>query len=292
MAPKVGQEIRNHQRVSPRSRRHRFPRSPSRIAIRTDHPAFRALRRPRKRSSFAPRFTEDGKPAAQVAGLSQTSRPRPLSGSDRPSRIETLIQVLFLSEPAHPALSRFGLTRRHDALPIPAARTPFCQGTVTVKVIRTFKYGAHDVTIETGAIARQADGAVVVNMADTVVLVTAVGEKKDVAGPRLLPADRQLSGKDLRGRAHSGRLLQARRPAERERNVDVSAHRPADPPVVPGRFPTRSAGHRDRAVHEPRDRSRRSVAARRVGGARAVGPAVSGPDRRRPRRLQRRSSIC
>ena len=46
-----------------------------------------------------------------------------------------------------------------------------------VKVNRTFKYGAHDVTIETGGIARQADGAVLVSMGDTVVLVTAVGEK-------------------------------------------------------------------------------------------------------------------
>ena len=42
---------------------------------------------------------------------------------------------------------------------------------------KSFQYGEHQVTIETGAIARQADGAVLVDMADTVVLVTAVGRK-------------------------------------------------------------------------------------------------------------------
>ena len=42
---------------------------------------------------------------------------------------------------------------------------------------KTFQYGEHEVSIETGAVARQADGAVLVNMAETVVLVTAVGRK-------------------------------------------------------------------------------------------------------------------
>ena len=42
---------------------------------------------------------------------------------------------------------------------------------------KSFQYGEHQVTIETGAIARQADGAVLVDMAETVVLVTAVGRK-------------------------------------------------------------------------------------------------------------------
>ena len=43
---------------------------------------------------------------------------------------------------------------------------------------KSFQYGGHTVTLETGEIARQADGAVIVNMADTVVLVTAVGMKE------------------------------------------------------------------------------------------------------------------
>ncbi len=42
---------------------------------------------------------------------------------------------------------------------------------------KTFQYGEHQVTLETGEIARQAGGAVFVNMADTVVMVTVVGAK-------------------------------------------------------------------------------------------------------------------
>lgn len=40
---------------------------------------------------------------------------------------------------------------------------------------KSFQYGNHSVTLETGAIARQASGSVVVRMGDTVVLVTVVG---------------------------------------------------------------------------------------------------------------------
>jgi len=45
------------------------------------------------------------------------------------------------------------------------------------KVTKTFQYGNHQVTLETGEIARQAGGAVLVRMGDTVVLVTAVANK-------------------------------------------------------------------------------------------------------------------
>ena len=52
---------------------------------------------------------------------------------------------------------------------------------------QTFAYGAHTVTIETGRLARQADGSVVVRMGDTVVLVTAVGRREAVAGRDFFP---------------------------------------------------------------------------------------------------------
>ena len=42
---------------------------------------------------------------------------------------------------------------------------------------KTFQYGQYSVTLETGEIARQADGAVMVSMGDTVVLVSVVGSK-------------------------------------------------------------------------------------------------------------------
>ena len=46
------------------------------------------------------------------------------------------------------------------------------------KTIKTFQYGQHQVRLETGAVARQAHGAVIVSMGDTVVLVTVVGRKE------------------------------------------------------------------------------------------------------------------
>jgi len=53
---------------------------------------------------------------------------------------------------------------------------------------QTFVYGEHTVTIETGRMARQADGAVLVTMADTVVLVTAVARKQAVPGKEFFPS--------------------------------------------------------------------------------------------------------
>ena len=46
------------------------------------------------------------------------------------------------------------------------------------KAVKTFQYGQHEVRLETGAIARQADGAVIASMGDTVVMVTVVGRRK------------------------------------------------------------------------------------------------------------------
>ena len=58
---------------------------------------------------------------------------------------------------------------------------------------KTFQYGEHEVTIETGAIARQADGAVLVDMAETTVLVTAVGRKTADPGRNWFPLTVNLS---------------------------------------------------------------------------------------------------
>jgi polyribonucleotide nucleotidyltransferase len=52
---------------------------------------------------------------------------------------------------------------------------------------KTFQYGPHPVTIETGRLARQADGSVLVSIGDTSVLVTAVGRKEAAAGKDFFP---------------------------------------------------------------------------------------------------------
>ncbi len=52
------------------------------------------------------------------------------------------------------------------------------------KITKTFQYGKHTVTLETGEVARQASGAVIVKMDDTVLLVTAVAAKSARAKAR------------------------------------------------------------------------------------------------------------
>ena len=52
---------------------------------------------------------------------------------------------------------------------------------------KEFQYGDHTVILETGEIARQASGAVMVNMSGTVVLVTAVGRKETQEGRDFFP---------------------------------------------------------------------------------------------------------
>ena len=50
------------------------------------------------------------------------------------------------------------------------------------RISKSFQYGNQTVTIETGEIARQATGAVMVSMGDTVVMVTCVAKKDADAG--------------------------------------------------------------------------------------------------------------
>ena len=55
------------------------------------------------------------------------------------------------------------------------------------KVTKTFQWGQHTVTLETGEIARQAGGAVIVNIEDTVVLATVVAAKNAKPGQDFFP---------------------------------------------------------------------------------------------------------
>jgi polyribonucleotide nucleotidyltransferase len=54
-------------------------------------------------------------------------------------------------------------------------------------VVKTFQYGNHTVTLETGVIARQATAAVMVTMDDTAVFVSVVGKKEAVPGQDFFP---------------------------------------------------------------------------------------------------------
>ena len=88
---------------------------------------------------------------------------------------------------------------------------------VAVTSSQTFAFGAHNVTLETGEIARQADGAVKVSMGDTVVLVTAVGQKEAKPDANFFPLtvnyqERTYAG----GKIPGGFFKREGRPGEKE----------------------------------------------------------------------------
>jgi len=95
---------------------------------------------------------------------------------------------------------------------------------------KTFQYGEHEVTMETGAIARQADGAVMVTVADTVVLVTAVGRKKADPGRDFFPLTVNYQEKTYAaGKIPGGFFKREGRPSEKETLVCRLIDRPIRP---------------------------------------------------------------
>ena len=97
------------------------------------------------------------------------------------------------------------------------------------KVTKSFQYGQHTVVLETGEIARQASGAVVVSIEDTVVLATVVASRRQ-AGSDLLPADRRLHRENLRRRPHPGGFFKREgKPSEKETLTSRLIDRPLRP---------------------------------------------------------------
>ena len=95
---------------------------------------------------------------------------------------------------------------------------------------KTFKYGANNVTIETGEIARQAGGAVMVNMDDTVVLATVVGAKNAKPGQDFFPLTVDYIEKFYAaGRIPGGFFKREGRPSERETLISRLIDRPIRP---------------------------------------------------------------
>ena len=82
---------------------------------------------------------------------------------------------------------------------------------------KTFQYGDHTVTLETGEIARQASAAVFVNMDDTVVMVTVVGVKEADAGRDFFPLTVDYMEKTYAaGKIPGGFFKREGRPSEKE----------------------------------------------------------------------------
>jgi polyribonucleotide nucleotidyltransferase len=95
---------------------------------------------------------------------------------------------------------------------------------------KSFKYGDHTVTLETGELARQADGAVLVSMSETVVLVTAVGLKKSTPGRDFFPLTVNYQEKTYAaGRIPGGFFKREGRPTEKETLTSRLIDRPIRP---------------------------------------------------------------
>jgi polyribonucleotide nucleotidyltransferase len=95
---------------------------------------------------------------------------------------------------------------------------------------KSFQFGEHAVTIETGELARQADGAVLVSMGETVVLVTAVGLKKPTPGRDFFPLTVNYQEKTYAaGRIPGGFFKREGRPTEKETLTSRLIDRPIRP---------------------------------------------------------------
>ena len=98
------------------------------------------------------------------------------------------------------------------------------------KITKTFQYGKHTVTLETGEVARQASGAVIVKMDDTVLLVTAVAAKSAREGQDFFPLTVDYQEKFYAGgRIPGGFFKREGRPTEKETLVSRLIDRPIRP---------------------------------------------------------------
>ena len=106
-----------------------------------------------------------------------------------------------------------------------------------MKTTKTFQYGAHTVTLETGEIARQSGGAVLVNMDDTVVLVTVVAKNDVKPGQDFFPLTVDYQEKTYAaGRIPSGFMKRESRPSENETLISRLIDRPIRPLFPDGFF--------------------------------------------------------
>jgi polyribonucleotide nucleotidyltransferase len=98
------------------------------------------------------------------------------------------------------------------------------------KFTKTFQFGQHQVTIETGEIARQATGAVLVSVADTVVLATVVAKKDVKPGQDFFPLTVDYLEKTYAaGRIPGGFFKREGRPSEKETLTSRLIDRPIRP---------------------------------------------------------------
>jgi len=96
--------------------------------------------------------------------------------------------------------------------------------------VKTFQYGNHTVRLETGRIARQATAAVWVDMSETVVLVTAVGQREADPGRPFFPLTINYQERTYAaGKVPGGFFKREGRPSEKETLTSRLIDRPVRP---------------------------------------------------------------
>ncbi|MDF4532255.1 polyribonucleotide nucleotidyltransferase [Vibrio parahaemolyticus] len=97
-------------------------------------------------------------------------------------------------------------------------------------VVKTFQYGNHTVTLETGVMARQATAAVMATMDDTAVFVSVVGKKEAVVGQDFFPLTVNYQERTYAaGKIPGGFFKREGRPSEGETLIARLIDRPIRP---------------------------------------------------------------
>ncbi|MCA3210341.1 MAG: polyribonucleotide nucleotidyltransferase, partial [Cupriavidus sp.] len=98
------------------------------------------------------------------------------------------------------------------------------------KIVKEFQWGQHTVRMETGEVARQASGAVIVDIEDTVVLATVVAAKSPKAGQDFFPLTVDYIEKTYAaGKIPGGFFKREGRPSENETLTSRLIDRPLRP---------------------------------------------------------------
>jgi polyribonucleotide nucleotidyltransferase len=108
---------------------------------------------------------------------------------------------------------------------------------------KEINWGGRPLVIETGKIARQADGAVLVTYGETQVLCTAVANRSARPGQDFFPLTVNYQEKTFAAGKIPGGFFQARRTPFREGDVNLAPNRSADSAVVPRGIPERNTSH-------------------------------------------------
>ena len=98
------------------------------------------------------------------------------------------------------------------------------------KQVVQFQFGGQDVTLETGAVARQATGAVLISMGETQILATVVGAKNAKPGQNFFPLSVHYQEKTYAaGKIPGGYFKREGRPTEKETLTSRLIDRPIRP---------------------------------------------------------------